>query len=122
MEVVLQGMRIHVKILRTNQQQGVACFQDDISWCLFNALTTSGDCCQHHVVVFLEGALSDGLAYQLTTEGDVGCSQLAVCVQFVHAIDMVVGAHQLVAHCHLDDLVNLARINQMVATHDGFVL
>ena len=84
--------------------------------------TTSRDCCQHYTMIFLKGAVADGCSYQFTTEGDIGCQQLAVRVQLAHTIDVMVCAHQLVAHRHLDNLIYLTGIHQTVTAHNGLVL
>ena len=34
----------------------------------------------------------------------------------------MLGTHQLVFQSHIDDLVNLSGIDQMVAAHDGLIL
>ena len=120
-EVARQGRGIDVDVLRAEEQQRVACLQHHLSGSFVDALATSGHSCQHQVVFPLKRSAADGLAYQFAAEVDVGRAELAAHVQLTHRKDMMVGTHQLVLFSHLDQLVDLSGIHQMVASHDGLV-
>ena len=122
MDRASQRRGVDVDVLRTYKQQCVTCLQHYLSRYLINALTTSGDSYQHQIVILLKRTTTDGRSYQVTAKVDIGSAQLTIRVQLTHGKDMMVGTHQLVVLRHLQNLVDLSGIYQMVTSHDNLVL
>ena len=121
MESVLLKNGVGFNVLRTYEQQRITSLQHHLSRCLFDALATTCDSGQCQMAVLLKRTAADGLAYQGAAKVDVGRAELSVHVQLAHRKDMVVGGYQIVTLCHLNQLVDMSGIHQMVTAHDGFV-
>ena len=115
------SVEIFLAQLLSFQQQGISGLQDSLPGTHFQTLALTGNGHQHHIVLFLEARIRHALAYQVAVKCQVAGLQLPLAFHLGHTIDVMGGIHQLVRLAQVQDGINLAGIDQTVATKYEFI-
>ena len=110
------SVEIFLTQLLSFQQQGISGLQDSLPGTHFQTLALTGNGHQHHIVLFFEARIRHALAYQVAVKCQVAGLQLPLAFHLGHTIDVMSGIHQLVRLAQVQDGINLAGIDQTVAT------